>query len=199
MYKQHPKVLGRPRAEHDAVFGEDISTASQQLNDRPELINQIPYTLAVTKEILRLYPPASALREGQPGESSCRIKWDKVPDKWVSALGPSWVHPAQSRLLAESLLLPSRSMASRTRHAWRVFELGPRGCIGQSLAMLDVKITLVLTLREFEFQDQYAELDWLHPKNGLKTVFGERAYQIASHPADGMPCRVTQRESTISA
>ncbi|PYH89683.1 carbon-nitrogen hydrolase [Aspergillus ellipticus CBS 707.79] len=61
---------------------------------------------------------------------------------------------------------------------------------GQPLAILDAKITLVLTLREFDFVDQYAEWDRLHPSAGPKTVFGERAYQI---PQGWLACRVHLR------
>ncbi|KAJ5563772.1 hypothetical protein N7513_000014 [Penicillium frequentans] len=204
---KHPKILARVRAEHDDVFGEDITTASQLLKDRPELINQIPYTLAVIKEILRLYPPASALREGQPGVELQDHNGIKYPTDgfllWILhgsiQRNPNYWSDPHSFLPDRWLVEPGHPLYP-PKHGWRVFELGPRDCIGQSLAMLDIKITLVLTLREFDFQDQYAELDRLHPKNGPQTVFGERAYQVpqgASHPADGMPCRVKQRVNRI--
>jgi hypothetical protein len=62
--------------------------------------------------------------------------------------------------------------------------------------MLDIKITLVMTARRFDFKDKYAELDHSRPPRGISTVYGERAYQItqgAAHPADGLPCQVTLR------
>jgi cytochrome P450 len=36
------------------------------LLDQPEMINRLPFTNAVIKEALRLFPPANALREGSP-------------------------------------------------------------------------------------------------------------------------------------
>ena len=33
----------------------------------PYLIIKVPYTVAINQEILRLYPPASSVRKGQPG------------------------------------------------------------------------------------------------------------------------------------
>jgi hypothetical protein len=66
----------------------------------------------------------------------------------------------------------------------------------------DAKITLVMTVREFDLHDQYAELDHLHPPHGPNTMFGERAYLIqkgSGHPAQGFPCRVARRESAEDA
>ena len=43
--------------EHDHVFGKDPAAAAQLLREDPNLLNSIPYTLAVVKEVLRLWPP----------------------------------------------------------------------------------------------------------------------------------------------
>jgi len=51
-----------------------------------------------------------------------------------------------------------------------------------------------MTLREFDILPAYDEWDKSNPTKDLKTVFGERAYQISSgaaHPADGFPCKVS--------
>ena len=39
------------------MFGADIEDAARQLTDDPTLLNKLPYTLAVLKESLRLWPP----------------------------------------------------------------------------------------------------------------------------------------------
>ena len=46
-------------------------------------------------------------------------------------------------------------------NAFRPFEKGPRNCIGQELALLEVKIILVLTIRRYDVRAAYAELDKL--------------------------------------
>lgn len=69
--------------------------------------------------------------------------------------------------------------------AWRPFEFGPRSCIGQELALLEIKIVMVMTVREFEVQAVY---------EGEIGVEGERAYQVlkgTTRPREGFPCRVT--------
>ncbi len=78
--------------------------------------------------------------------------------------------------------------------AWRAFEFGPRNCIWQELAMLELKIVLAMTVREFEIKSLYDERDTFKPRRGPKTVNGDKAYQNLSgsaHPSDGLPCRVS--------
>ena len=88
--------------------------------------------------------------------------------------------------------------------AWRPFEHGPRTCTGQSLALLELKIARVLTVREINVMPAYEEGDALHPKKGARgmavyasTVDGNRAYQAekgAAHPADGFLVKVQLRK-----
>jgi len=49
-------ALARLRQEHNTVFGSTFQTA-QKLKEDPKILNQLPYTLAVIKEALRLLPP----------------------------------------------------------------------------------------------------------------------------------------------
>ncbi|PLB45553.1 cytochrome P450 71B25 [Aspergillus steynii IBT 23096] len=207
LMSKHPDILARVRAEHDAVFGPDLSTTASQLSTTPELINRLPYTLAVIKETLRLFSPASGMREGQPNvnlrshrqgtlfPTSNLYIWiihgaiHRNPDYWPS---PHEFLPDRWLVGPEDPLYPARG-------AWRPFEHGLRDCVGQNLALLDIKITLALTVRAFNFTDQYEQWDRIHPLpgNGVRTVFGERAYQIplgGAHPADGLPCKVRVRE-----
>ncbi len=43
------------------------------------------------------------------------------------------------------------------KDAWRVFEKGPRNCIGEALALIQVKVAVVMTIRTFDFQEVYPE------------------------------------------
>jgi hypothetical protein len=64
--------------------------------------------------------------------------------------------------------------------------------------MTELRVVLALLAREFSFEPAYAEWDRLHPRNGLKTYRGERAYQIeegAAHPVEHYPCKVARRKA----
>ena len=63
----HPKTRQLLIAEHDRLLSPDHNQAATQIDEDPHLLNQLPYTLAVIKESLRLYPPASSTRSGKPG------------------------------------------------------------------------------------------------------------------------------------
>jgi hypothetical protein len=57
-----------------------------------------------------------------------------------------------------------------------------------------VKATLVMTIREFDIHGAYDEWDELHPREGLKTAWGEKACQEfagTAHAADGFPRRAS--------
>ncbi|KAB8272983.1 cytochrome P450 [Aspergillus minisclerotigenes] len=202
LLSKHPAALAKIRAEHDKIFGTDLSNTSNLLRQHPELVNQLPYTFAVIKETLRLFPPANGIRNGHSNVSlrdpqtvtiyptdgfaiwifhnaiHCNTRtWPDahafIPDRWLVEPG----HP----------LYPPPG-------AWRPFEHGSRDCIGQTLALLDIRVTLLMTVREFDFKDQYAEWDRRHLAHGLNTIFGERAYMIqagSGRPAQGLPCKVT--------
>ncbi|KAL2132796.1 hypothetical protein VTI74DRAFT_3365 [Chaetomium olivicolor] len=202
----HPSALARIREEHSQIFGLSLSQAYSLITQNPQLLNQLPYTTAVIKEVLRLFPPAASLREGRPGVELTDDSGHRYPTEgcnvWVLTVGLH--HNATYWKDAESFI-PDRWLVNPddplypVKGAWRAFEFGPRGCIGQTLAMTELKVALVMTVREFEIVPAYDEWDTLHPREGVKTVNGERAYQAekgggGAHPADGFPCRVRARD-----
>ncbi|KAF3069067.1 hypothetical protein GL218_08063 [Daldinia childiae] len=204
LLQSHPEAMAKLRAEHDAVFGTDITETANAMRAQPHLLNQLPYTTAVIKESLRLFPPASAMRGGQPGVYLQDDKGNRYPTEgtnmWIlhSAVqrNPKY-WPSAMEFIPERWLVEPGDPLYPVKGGWRPFEYGPRNCLGQTLAMLDVKITLALTVREFEIKHAYDEWDRLHPTSKVKSVNSERAYQTQSggaHPADGYPCRISLRK-----
>lgn len=74
--------------------------------------------------------------------------------------------------------------------AWMPFEKGPRNCIGQQMATLEVRVVAVLTLRFFDFEAVFKG-------HGLSVPgWGGRAYQelnMSAKPKDGIPMRAYLR------
>ena len=198
----HSHCLSTLIAEHDAVFGSDTSQTPTLIAANPSLLSKLPYTLAVIKETLRLWPPASTVRTGSNGDT---LSYDgaSIPMEgfivWSVAYAvhrnPAiWVDPESFR--PERWLVEEGDPLHPVKNAFRPFELGPRNCIGQELAILESKVILACTVRRFEVKQQYEEWDRLHPRSGVKTLFGERMYPVlrgAAKPSDGMPCRVRVR------
>jgi cytochrome P450 len=214
---KHPVKLAKLRAEHDAVFGPDPARAAQQIRDKPHLINSLPYTTAVIRETMRTYAPASSTRVGEPGffvkdpatgrplPTDGFMVWPmanamhRSPALW----GPDAGDFVPERFLAENA-------ASLPKHAFRPFEMGPRNCIGQELAMIEARLALVLTAREFDFHVTY-DLDDVRSLRNDGSVWsrdkslqykggsykGDQAFPVliaTAKPNEGMPARATRRK-----
>lgn len=188
-------------SEHDRVFGPDCDKTPSKVSANPHLLNQLPSTLAVIKEALRLYPPASSTRSGEPGYFITDANGRQLPTDgflvWSNAYA---IHrdpnlwPEPETFSPERWIVEEGDRLYPQKGAFRPFEFGPRNCIGQELAILELKLVLVMTVRGLEVRSVYDEWDKLNPTKGMKTVNGDRAYQIlsgAAHPSDGLPCRVS--------
>ena len=198
----HPQVRSRLVDEHNKVLGLSIEQAAARISETPHLLNQLPYTLAVIKETLRLYPPASSTRNGEPGFTVTAPDGRQCPTEgflvWSNSVA---IHRNPDCWPRPNDFLPQRWLVDKddplfpaTKGAWRAFEHGPRNCIGQELAVLEVRLILALTVREFTVESAYDEWDRKEGTKGPKTVDGDRAYQIllgAAHPNDGFPCKVS--------
>jgi cytochrome P450 len=84
LLSKDPAALTKIRAEHDEVFGRDVSSAAQMLKERPQLINQLTYTTAVIRETLRLLAPASGMRGGLPHVYLCDKNGNKFPTEGLN-------------------------------------------------------------------------------------------------------------------
>lgn len=206
LLSRNPKALATLRAEHNEVLGPDKDKAASSLSSDPTLLNQLPYTLAVIKETLRIFPVVSSPRGGVRDFFLTDSKGRKFPTEhclvWAVHHGlhnnPLW-WPRVKEFLPERFLNDESRLEELRplKNAWRPFELGPRACIGTELAMTELKIVLALTARDFELKESFDEFHHLYKPGGVKHVNGERAYQVqlgSAHPVDGLPVRLALHE-----
>lgn len=200
----YPAILSRLREEHENVFGSDQSRVATQISDNPHQLNKLPYTTAVIKESMRLFPAASTTRSGEPNfkitDPRNGLKYPAEPGTLIWLVchacqrDPAiWPHATQ--FLPERWLAKDGDELFPKQGAWRPFEHGPRSCIGKELSMLELKIVVCLTARRFEMNAAYGRLDEAAGAKELsdkvRTVDGERAYQVGKgEPSGFLPCQV---------
>lgn len=197
----NPSALSRVRDEHDEILGSDLDNVTSLIIQNPFLLNQLPYTLAVIKETLRMYPVVSSVRAGEAGFHVTNDQGRQFPTDgflvWANCQtvqrDPSY-WPRPDEFLPDRWLVPPNDPLYPIKGAWRPFEYGPRNCIGQELAMMEMKIVMVMTARRFNIKPAYEEIDHrqrFFARKDVKTVYGERGYQIQrAQPSDNLPCRV---------
>lgn len=200
-------------------FGKSLSTTASQLKEDPFLLSKCRLTLAVIKETLRLCAPAATMRTG---DRHCILTTQKGTCLPTSSLAIFISHqsihrnsrlwPRPDEFIPERWLVEPEHELFPQQGAWRAFELGPRNCIGKMLAIDELKVVLIMTVRKFEIAPAYDDFDKstgnrtgcshrIASKFGfghkeLCRYHGKRAYQIekaGSHPSEAYPCYVSTR------
>ncbi|KAI1758533.1 cytochrome P450 [Hypoxylon sp. FL1150] len=170
LLQRHPEVYAKLKAELDTFLPGKLAETAAKIKAEPYIVNKLEYTTAVLREALRIFPPASTIRYAVPNgyvvDSQTKAKVPMLPDAhpWSVA---HLIH-RNTRFFPQPLeFIPERFTPAQTpfpdaelfteagRDAFRAFEKGPRNCIGQELAMLEGKIILALTAREFDFVVEY--------------------------------------------
>jgi hypothetical protein len=213
---KNPSARTRLIEEHNRVFG-NLSNTSKALSSTSafKLLNQIHYTHAVIKETLRISLPTGAVRDGCPNTSLIDANGLHYPTEGcMVSLAHLAIHTNPRSYSEAGNFKPERWLEDHEdveRGAFRPFERGARDCLGQNLAVLQLKIALLMTVRRFAIVPAYEEWDEIQKKNisfdsfvrgrllgrnvdAKKEVDGERAYHVekdgGAHPKAGYPCRV---------
>ncbi|KAJ4323212.1 hypothetical protein N0V84_004475 [Fusarium piperis] len=171
---QHPAVLARLRQEHDEVLGPDPWGAADVLKENPQLANMLPYTHAVVRESMRVHTNVGTLRLGDPSFSLTAppgsdpgFEGKKLPTDsftlWdaVSAIhrDPEIWHRAEEFIPERFLVTDTNDPLYPPPNAWRGFAAGPRNCIGQHLALVEVKLVTAMVVRCFDIDCTWDEWD----------------------------------------
>lgn len=164
---QHPEVVERLRTEWD----EQGSMSTPSL----ESLRNMRYTTQVIKEGMRLYPPAWITDRLSIGADE--VASYKIPPKIVVAPFIYGIHRNPAHWDQPHVFNPDRftAAAEKERHpyAYMPFGGGPRLCIGNNFAMLEMQLVLQHFLGRFDISlanDQPVEafpLVTLRPKPGV--------------------------------
>lgn len=197
----YPTVLARVRAEHTSVIGSDKSDVESVISSDPYLLNKLHYTVAVIKEVMRMFPVVSGTRAGEPNFNVTDDAGRHFPtDGFLVWDNPQAIHRDPRYWQRPDDFIPERWLVTPDdplhpiKGAWRPFSYGPRNCIGQELAVIEMKVIMVMTARAFDIRLAYEDLDHVRGTKNISTVYGERGYQIQrAQPSDDLPCRAVQR------
>jgi cytochrome P450 len=153
------------------------------LGGRPATVEDLPllgYTDMVVKESMRLYPPAWGI--GREAVGDCEIGGYDVPSGTQLVISP-WVMHRDPRYFEDPETFdPDRwagDAAGRLpKYAYFPFGGGPRLCIGQSFARMEVVLVLATIAQKFEFglaegrEIKPRPSITLRPDKGVRMVIG---------------------------
>ncbi|KAI9360022.1 cytochrome P450 [Zopfochytrium polystomum] len=177
LLSEHPQIQSRLRAEIDSLLPRNPPFSSSELTF--DQVHSLPLLDAVVKETLRLIPPVP-LNGRQAAQDDVldgffiprgtmvftpplvmhRLPayWGEdadqfVPDRWMGggkAAGAGGAETADNAAAVSSA--EGAASGAKAFGAYMPFLLGPRNCIGARFALTELKVLLVLLLREFEFK-----------------------------------------------
>ncbi|KAL3795357.1 hypothetical protein HJC23_009530 [Cyclotella cryptica] len=145
----HPDVWERVRAEQNDIrsrYGDDFNQ---------EVLNESVYLDAVIKETLRLQPPE--MGELRAVKNTVVVDGNQVPKGWCVLFNvkqthyndPSTYEEDGSHMDHRKGFRPERWMSESTKPMeWMPFGEGRRRCIGERLAMTEMKIFLAIFARK---------------------------------------------------
>eukprot|EP01104_Vermistella_antarctica_P016100 TRINITY_DN5420_c0_g1_i1.p1 TRINITY_DN5420_c0_g1~~TRINITY_DN5420_c0_g1_i1.p1 ORF type:complete len:590 (-),score=86.03 TRINITY_DN5420_c0_g1_i1:91-1860(-) len=148
---EHQDVQQRLRAEAVEVLGKEEGEVGQTTVTYDQL-GEMPYTHAVIKELLRLYPPGAALTRVVPEDTVVGgyllLKGEFVLfDVYNLQRDPTFWENANT-------FDPERWLnGSKVSHpcAYMPFGLGPRSCVGMSFSVVEMRTFVPLMMRSFQF------------------------------------------------
>jgi cytochrome P450 len=173
---RHKEVQEKLRAEVDAVLGRRLPTGEE--------LNQLPYLTMVLQESMRLYPPAWVI-----GRRS--IQADSLGDYAIPADAGIGIYPFLIHRHPQFFSRPDdfdpenfapAIVGARPRCAYFPFGAGTRSCIGNHLAMLELKLCVAMFVQRFRISVPADYEPRLQPF-------------ITLSPPDGMPLRLHRAEA----
>jgi cytochrome P450 len=139
----HPEAAARARAEVDGVLAGRPPQAAHAAG--------LPWLNATLKEAMRLYPPVAAIMTRRTVRPMTLGGWT-IPARamlritpWLLQRDPRWFELPEA--FRPERFLPGAPAPERG--AWMPFGAGPRVCLGQHFAMLEMTLVAALLLQRY--------------------------------------------------
>jgi len=172
-------------AAHPAVeekLRQEIRSAVNGRMPAAEDMARLPYAMQVINESLRLYPPVWAI--GRRSVEADVFGECEIPGESITILGVHMAHRDARFWENPETFDPDRfspeRFSEKQKRAFLPFSAGPRICIGNNFALMEMALVLAVLVPRFHFrQDATRRVEaeagvTLRPKNGL-WMYVERA------------------------
>jgi cytochrome P450 len=140
---EHPAMAQRAREEVQAIVGNGTPGAQHMA--------QLPWLTATLKEAMRLYPPVAAIMSRRTTAPITLDDWH-IPKGAMLRITP-WVLHHDERWFAQPQdFRPERFLDGAPpipKGAWMPFGAGPRVCLGQHFAMVEMTLLSAMLLQRF--------------------------------------------------
>ena len=210
LLSKNPSVIQRLREEHTRVFAPSFSQTISIMRDDPQKLQELEYTAAVIKETLRLFPVGFNPRQGGSEDATLNYNDREYPigHNLMVISSAHLVHYNPAYYPEPDVFRPERWLDNPSgtppdRSHFRTFGRGPRQCMGQNMAQDEIKVILLMIVRDYEFSLD-TESKHQKPNNvpktnytRLDTVYGDMVFQelgLEAKPRGGMMMRVRKLE-----
>jgi cytochrome P450 len=143
LLSQSPEIAARVHDEVDRVASSAASPVTSSA--------AFPYVTRVVTESMRLYPPVWTI--GRRAKEPCDIGGFRIPAGALVFMSQWTMHRDARFFSAPELFVPERwtpeLTASLPKHAYFPFGGGPRHCIGESLAWMELVLIVATTARRW--------------------------------------------------
>ena len=155
---------------------EEITTVLSGRTPGLDDLSQLPYTKAVVKESMRLYPPIWII-ERRIIDADLMGGF-KLPAKSTVVISPYALHRHPAFWDKPERFDPSR-FVGRSPEAYFPFGAGPRFCIGNEFAMLEAQLIVAMIVQSFQLQ--WVPEHPIEPLAGI-TLRSKHGMRMTLHP-----------------
>jgi len=182
LLSQHPEAFKKVLAEIDQIVGEGNPTQEQ--------VEKMPYLEGAIKEAMRLFPAGAWT--ARVAMQDFELESHALPKGTWIVMSPYITHRIPEIFPEPYRFKPERWLgAHHTAYEFMPFSAGPRYCIGTSLGMMQLKITLSMIFQKFSFtlkpgtNVDCVGLNSIRPKNGLPMILNQSGALNAVAPIQG--------------
>jgi cytochrome P450 len=166
LLSQHPEVVAKLRSEISEAVGEGLPGF--------EDLRKLTYTMQVIQEVMRLYPPGFAI--GRQPLAKDEILGVKIPTNGIVFISIGAMHRDPRHWARPHDFYPAHfspeAENQRPKMAYLPFGAGPRMCVGNHFALMEMQLLLALLVRHFDFEVVEGQVIEPEPLITLKPKYG---------------------------